>query len=117
MHRGAWWATVHGVAEDLEKRQDADPDESFVIGLLRLLFVPGSFAKETPPEACVDQLTADPRAARLMQLKHVAGTCSDFASTPRKRRLLANGEGVNLSGKTLALWKLRAHCLSLTPPC
>ena len=83
MHRGAWWATVHGVAKDLDK-QHSDPDESFVISLLRLLLMPGSFAKETPPGACVDQLTPDPRAARLMQLKHPAGVYSDFASTLRK---------------------------------
>ena len=89
MDTGAWWATVHGVAKDLDK-QHSDPDESFVIGLLRLLLVPGSFAKQTPSGACVDQLTPDPRAARPMQLKHLAGVSSDFASTLRKRRLLGN---------------------------
>ena len=89
MHGGAWWATVHGVAKDLDK-QHSDPDESFVISLLRLLLVPGSFAKETPPGACVDQFKPDPRAARPMQLKHPAGVYSDFASTLRKRRLLGN---------------------------
>lgn len=57
---------------------------------LWLILLLASFAKETPSVACVHQLTPDPSALRLVQLKLPAGVPFHFASTPRKRELLVN---------------------------